>query len=66
MFSFTIKFSHMMHYICTGECGGVADKPGICQAENCPKSGEPLEECECTDGQHDGRMENDSEEEEEG
>ena len=47
----------MIHYICTGNCGGVADKPGVCQAEDCPKHGEALEECECTDGQHDGRME---------
>ncbi|MBI4135665.1 hypothetical protein HY477_02940 [Candidatus Uhrbacteria bacterium] len=42
----------MSHYICTGGCGGVADKPGTCQAEDCNNWGEELEECECADGQH--------------
>ena len=55
----------MIHYICVGNCGGVAEKPGVCQAEDCPKHGEALEECECLDGQHDGRMEDDSKGEEE-
>ncbi len=56
----------MTHYICTGNCGGVADKPGTCQAVDCPKHGEELEQCDCKDGTHDGRMEEitDAEEEE--
>jgi len=42
----------MSHNICTGTCGGVADEPGTCQAEDCPKHGQPLEPCDCLDGQH--------------
>ena len=40
------------HYICTGECGGVADKQGTCQATDCSKHGQPLQECHCEDGMH--------------
>ncbi|MBI4079618.1 hypothetical protein HY414_00075 [Candidatus Kaiserbacteria bacterium] len=40
------------HYICTGGCEGVSDKPGVCQAEDCPKHGQPLDECNCEDGRH--------------
>jgi hypothetical protein len=42
----------MTHYICTGGCEGVSDKPGTCQAEDCEKHGEPLTKCECTDSNH--------------
>ena len=42
----------MKHYICTGGCEGVSDKPGVCGAEMCAKHGLPLIECDCTDGQH--------------
>jgi len=42
----------MKHYICTGGCKGVSDKPGVCQAEDCPKRGQPLDECDCEDGRH--------------
>lgn len=42
----------MKHYICTGDCGGVSEKPGVCQAQTCPKHGQPLSECECSDGKH--------------
>tara|TARA_Y100000310_G_C20663899_1_gene806371 strand:- start:1774 stop:1911 length:138 start_codon:yes stop_codon:yes gene_type:complete len=41
-----------MHYICNGECGGVSETPGVCQAEKCSKHNHPLKECECTDGKH--------------
>lgn len=51
----------MKHYICTGGCKGVSDTLGVCQAQNCPKHGKPLEECDCTDGKHYGR-ENDKKE----
>ncbi len=44
----------MTHYICTGTCGGVADKPGVCQAATCPMHGKPLVACNCTDGKHNG------------
>ncbi len=46
----------MKHYICTGGCAAVADKPGVCQAETCPKHGMPFKECNCTDGKHEGRL----------
>ena len=46
----------MKHYICTGGCMGVSDKPGVCQATDCPKHGKPLEECSCKDGKHNGRQ----------
>lgn len=44
------------HYICTGGCMGVSDKPGLCQAKNCPKHKHPLELCDCKDGKHYGRQ----------
>jgi len=40
------------HYVCTGGCGGVSDEPGTCQAENCKKHNQPLNECHCEDGEH--------------
>ncbi|MBI2578039.1 MAG: hypothetical protein HYV77_04390 [Candidatus Wildermuthbacteria bacterium] len=46
----------MVHYICTGTCGGVGDKPGTCQAGDCPKHGDTLEACYCADGKHGGRQ----------
>jgi coenzyme F420-reducing hydrogenase gamma subunit len=42
----------MKHYICTGGCMGVSEKPGTCQALTCPKHGLPLIECDCNDGKH--------------
>ncbi len=42
----------MKHYICTGECGGVSDTPGTCQAGECSLQGQPLVECTCRDGKH--------------
>ena len=42
----------MPHYVCKGTCGGVAETPGTCQAENCPKHNHPLTECSCKDGEH--------------
>lgn len=53
----------MSHFICTGGCNGVAETPGICQAEDCPKHGEALIPCDCTDGEH-HRPETDAEAEE--
>ena len=43
----------MPHYVCTGGCGAEAERPGVCQAEDCPKEGQPLVECNCEDGLHD-------------
>ncbi|MEK7513252.1 MAG: hypothetical protein AAB601_03575 [Patescibacteria group bacterium] len=42
------------HYLCTGGCGGVLDRPGVCGAPECPAHGQPLEECDCTDDRHYG------------
>ena len=42
----------MKHYICTGGCEGVSEKPGVCQDETCPKHDRPLTECDCADGGH--------------
>ncbi len=42
----------MTHYICTGECNGISEQPGMCQAIDCSKHDEPLVTCECTDDQH--------------
>lgn len=42
----------MTHYVCTGGCGGEADEPKVCQAEFCPKEGQPLVPCSCEDGLH--------------
>lgn len=41
-----------MHYICTGGCKGVSDKPGTCQATTCAKHNHALQPCECADGKH--------------
>jgi hypothetical protein len=41
-----------MHYACDGECGGVSDEPGQCQAESCSRHGEDLSACDCEDGLH--------------
>lgn len=46
----------MTHYICTGGCGAVVEKPGVCQAMACPKHGQPFEPCDCTDNQHYGKV----------
>lgn len=43
---------HMTHYICTGECNGVAAEVGYCEADNCSKQWELLTECDCSDGLH--------------
>ncbi len=55
----------MTHYICTGTCGGVADKSGVCQAVTCPMHGKPLVACYCIDGKHFGLASHEVKEEEE-
>lgn len=40
------------HYICTGGCQGVSDKPGECQASDCIGRGMSLEKCDCADEKH--------------
>ena len=43
-----------MHYICLGlgACGEISPDTGACKTEGCPRRGQPLAECDCTDGQH--------------
>jgi len=52
----------MIHYICTGGCKGESETPGTCQAVTCPKHGQPLTACDCTDGKHHGQFDQDSRE----
>ena len=47
----------MTHYICTGGCEGQSSTPGVCQAEDCKKEGEPLLPCDCADGTHEEAQE---------
>lgn len=42
----------MKHYVCTGECGGVADHPKNCGDKSCSMHDKPLHECNCEDGKH--------------
>lgn len=42
----------MKHYVCTGECGGESENPGVCQDETCSRHSEPLMACSCGDGLH--------------
>ena len=42
----------MEHHVCTGGCGGVSDSASVCQAEGCPKQGEPMASCSCESGSH--------------
>lgn len=53
-FGFTMyrRASSGKHYICTGGCGGVSKKPGVCEAPVCTRKGMPLEECCCVNGTH--------------
>ena len=39
----------MTHYFCTGECGGVSENSGTCQAGSCSMYNQPLKECNCED-----------------
>lgn len=53
----------MKHYICTGGCEGQSSAPGVCQAEDCKKEGEPLIPCVCEDGVHEEAEKEEGEEE---
>ncbi len=57
----------MEHYICTGGCKGVSEKPGVCQNPDCPNYNGQLEKCDCEDGNHYGAfdLENNKDSEEE-
>lgn len=41
----------MTHYFCP-ECGGVSDKPGVCQTDGCASKGQALRECNCDADEH--------------
>ncbi len=49
------------HFICTGGCNGVSEKPGTCQDPNCPKHGQALQYCDCGKPEHDVRRNQDEE-----
>jgi len=40
------------HYACSGGCGGSSADPAPCGTEGCPKNGENMKACNCTDDQH--------------
>jgi len=37
------------HFICGGNCGGVADAPGMCTEATCSNNAQPLTPCACGD-----------------
>lgn len=41
-----------MHFACSGECGGSSDHLINCGTEGCSMYGQPMAECNCTDGKH--------------
>jgi hypothetical protein len=45
------------HFICTGECKGLAVTEGVCNDKKCPRSGKDLTPCHCIDGTHFGAQE---------
>lgn len=53
----------MQHFICAGGCDGESSTPGVCQAEDCKKEGEPLTPCDCEDGLHGEVLEKEDEDE---
>ena len=48
--------NYMVHYICLGNCKGVAMESGTCQAIECSKYSAPLIECNCIDGSHSSKV----------
>ncbi len=50
----------MSHFVCEGDCKGVADQAGICQSDFCNKKGEDLIICGCEDGEHKNEKSQDS------
>lgn len=44
----------MNHYVCSGECQGSSDTPGVCQSDTCSRFEKPLIECDCADATHPG------------
>lgn len=44
----------MPHFVCKGECNGLSEEPGLCQADmtTCTKAGTPLDPCSCDDNMH--------------
>ena len=40
------------HYVCSGGCKTVSDKPGYCYVSNCYRHRNPLSECRCEDDEH--------------
>lgn len=49
----------MSHYVCSGDCRGVSEIPGVCQSADCLRHGQSLEECSCADSKHGWESEED-------
>ena len=49
----------MLHYVCP-HCGGVSEHAKSCDTEGCPLNGQPLVECNCVDGKHQGVIQKDN------
>ena len=43
----------MKHFVCIGDCVGVASNPGVCTTEGCTHEGKALIACRCDDEMHD-------------
>lgn len=43
----------MKHFVCIGDCVGVASNPGVCTTEGCTHEGKSLIACRCDDEMHD-------------
>lgn len=41
-----------MHFACSGECGGSSDHQINCATYGCLMKGQPMKECNCSDGKH--------------
>ena len=52
----------MTHYVCTGNCGKEADKPAVCNSDDCSNEGQALVACTCEDGLHEEVLDADEEE----
>ena len=47
-----MELKNIDHYVCTGECKTVSEKPGICEVKDCSRRGQTLTSCTCSDNRH--------------
>ena len=55
----------MVHYVCRERCGSTSPTKGICKTKKCPAFEEPLNACNCKDGEHRIPLTEDSDDEQE-